>query len=96
MSLFLAVLTFFILIIVLLCIRENPYYLALVAFMSLFIAFNLPDLFNSGVAFTNTWYNYSGLTQQFWLQLMYGFLTLIAFGRAANNAYKNKMTVEGQ
>ena len=96
MSLFLAVLTFFILLIVLLCIKENVYYLALTAFMSLFIAFNLPDLFNSGAAFTNTWYNYSGMTQQFWLQLMYGFLTLIAFGRAANNAYKSRVSVEEQ
>ncbi len=96
MSLFLAVITFFLLIIILMCVKENTYYLLLMAFMGMFITFSLSDIFNSGVDFTHTVGFSGGATQQFWLQLFYGFFTLIAFGRAAVAASKNKVSMEVQ
>ena len=96
MSLFTAVITFFLLILILMSIKENVYYILLIAFMGMFISFNIPALFNSGVAFSSTFAYATGPTQEFWLQLMYGMFTLIAFGRAAINAYGKRPSMEAE
>lgn len=93
MSLFIAVLTFFILMLLLMCVRDNPYYFLLFGFMGMFITYSISDMFNSGSAFTNQ--IALGFTQQYWLQAMYGFFTLMCFARAVVSATRGQ-SVEAQ
>ena len=93
MSLYIAVITFFLLLVVMQT-TKNVYYLTLMAIMGIFISLSIADLFNAGVQFSTV--VAAGTTQQTWLELMYGFFTFIAFGRAAVNAFHRQASVEEQ
>lgn len=93
MSLFTAVITFFLLLLIL-PLTKNVYHLVLMGVMGMIITYSISDMFNSGAAFTTT--IALGYTQQFWLQMLYGFFTLLAFSRAAISASKHTTSVEEQ
>lgn len=93
MSLFTAVIAFFLLLLVL-TTTKNVYHLVLMGVAGILITTSISDIFNSGVAFTGV--VVLGYTQQFWLQMLYAFFTLLCFSRAAISASHKTASVEEQ
>lgn len=96
MSLYIAVITYLILIMLLICIR-SLYPLLLFGFIVSFMALSVTSLFDSsGTMAITSFTTYMGvsITQTTWIQVLYGALTLTIFGKTIVLSRKKSNNLE--
>ena len=77
-ALLIAVLTFFILVLIVNMVNSY-FFLLMISFMTIFIALSITPLFDPTGTFSATSIN--GVTELVWIQMLYSFLILLTFAK---------------